>query len=366
LLLFALLFHDAGKGRPGGAEAEEGHVAWSLRLADTAMRRVKMPEADRDTVRFLIGRHLELSAAMRGLDLADPRSMAEVAHQVGTLERLQALTLVTYADISAVNPAAMTAWRAEQLWRLYLKVHHELTRELETERISGAPVELLEGFPVRYLRTHTEAEIAEHVALEEKSRGRGLAVEIRRRETAWQLTAIARDRMGLFAVLAGTLAGFGMNILRVEAFSNRRGLVLDTFVFEDPNRTLELNPTEVDRLRGTAERALGGKLDVRDLLRNRPKPKPPSRKQRVGTRVRFDGEAGSTATLVEIVAADRPGLLYDLASAISGQGGNIEVVLTDTRAHQAIDVFYVTVGGSKLTGEQETTMGEALRRACGE
>jgi len=366
LLLFALLFHDAGKGRPGGAEAEEGHVAWSLRLADAAMRRVKMPEADRETVRFLIGHHLELSVAMRGRDLADPRSMEEVAHQVGTVERLKALTLVTYADISAVNPAAMTAWRAEQLWRLYLKVHHELTRELETERIAGAPVELLEGFPVRYLRTHTEAEIAEHVALEERSLGRGLVVEIQRRESTWQLTAIARDRMGLFAVLAGTLAGFGMNILRAEAFSNRRGLVLDTLVFEDPNRTLELNPTEVDRLRAMAERALGGKLDVRDLLRNRPKPKPPSRKQRVGTRVRFDGEAGSTATLVEIVAADRPGLLYDLASAILGQGGNIEVVLTDTRAHQAIDVFYVTVGGRKLTGEQEAAMGEALRRACGE
>jgi [protein-PII] uridylyltransferase len=364
LLLFALLFHDAGKGRPGGAEAEESHVAWSLRLAEEAMRRVKMPETDRDTVRFLIGHHLELSAAMRGRDLADPRSMEEVAHQVGTVERLKALTLVTYADISAVNPAAMTAWRAEQLWRLYLKVHHELTRELETERIAGAPVELLDGFPMRYLRTHTEEQIAEHVALEERSRGRGLAVEIRRRESTWQLTAMAQDRMGLFAVLAGTLAGFGMNILRAEAFSNRRGLVLDTLVFEDPNRTLELNPTEVDRLRVTVERALGGKLDVRDLLRNRPKP--PSRKQRVGTRVRFDGEAGSSATLVEIVAADRPGLLYDLASAISAQGGNIEVVLTDTRAHQAIDVFYVTVGGRKLTGEQEAAMGEALRRACGE
>jgi [protein-PII] uridylyltransferase len=193
-----------------------------------------------------------------------------------------------------------------------------------------------------------------------------LAVEIRRRGSAWQLTAIARDRMGLFATLAGTLAGFGMNILRAEAFSNRRGLVLDTFVFEDPNRTLELNPTEVDRLRSTAERALAGKLDVRDLLRNRPKPKPPSRKQRVGTRVRFDGEAGSTATLIEIVAADRPGLLYDLASAISAQGGNIEVVLTDTRAHQAIDVFYVTVAGGKLSPEQEAAMGEALQHACGE
>ena len=365
VLLFALLFHDSGKGRPGGADSEENHVAASVRFADAAMRRVRMPEPERTAVRFLIQQHLALSEAMTGRDLADPQSMAEVAHQMGTVERLKALTLVTYADISAVNPTAMTPWRAEQLWRLYLKVHRELTRELETERIAGAPVPLLEGFPVRYLRTHTEDEIAEHVALEERSRKRGMAVEIQRRESAWQLTAIAGDRMGLFAVLAGTLAAFGMNILRAEAFSNRRGLVLDTLVFEDTNRTLELNPTEVDRLRTTVEKALAGKVNVRDLLRNRPKPKPFSR-QRVDTRVRFDGEAGSTATLVEIVAADRPGLLYDLASAISEQGGNIEVMLTDTRAHQAIDVFYVTAGGGKLKAEQETAMGEALRRACGE
>jgi [protein-PII] uridylyltransferase len=368
VLLFALLFHDAGKGRPkaDGAEAEEGHVVWSVRLAEQAMRRIQMPEADRDTVRFLISNHLHLSAAMLGRDLADPRSMTEVAHQMGTVERLKALTLLTYADISAVNPAAMTPWRSEQLWRLYLKVHQELTRELETERIAGAPIEFLEGFPVRYLRTHTEAEIAEHVALEERSRARGVVVDIRRQASTWQLTAIAADRMGLFAMLAGTLAGFGMNILRAEAFSNRRGLVLDTFVFADSNRTLELNPSEVDRLRTTAERVLAGKLDVRDLLRNRPKPTPPSRKHRTETRVRFDAQAGSTATLVEIVAADRPGLLYDLASAILAQGGNVEVVLTDTRAHQAIDVFYVTVGGGKLTGEQETALGESLKRACGE
>ena len=127
--------------------------------------------------------------------------------------------------------------------------------------------------------------------------------------------------------------------------------MLDTFVFADPTRTLELNPSEVDRLRTTAERVILGKLDVRELLRNRPKPKPPSRKVRVPAAIRFDDEASATATLVEIVAEDRPGLLYDLASAISSSGGNIEVVLIDTQAHRAIDVFYVTVGGRKLTAE---------------
>ena len=104
----------------------------------------------------------------------------------------------------------------------------------------------------------------------------------------------------------------------------------------------------MDRLRATTERVLAGKTDVRELLRNRPKPTLPSRKARIPARVSFNSDASPTATLVEIVAEDRPGLLYDLASAISSNGGNIEVVLIDTQAHKAIDVFYVTAEGKKL------------------
>ena len=72
----------------------------------------------------------------------------------------------------------MTPWRAEQLWQLYLMVYNELTRELEAERIetipSGPPerVAFLQGFPTRYLRTHSEAEISAHMALEGSARAR--------------------------------------------------------------------------------------------------------------------------------------------------------------------------------------------------
>jgi [protein-PII] uridylyltransferase len=363
-LMFALLFHDSGKGSPDG-----GHVGASVQLADRAMERIQMPVREREAVRFLIGKHLELSAAMQGRDVADPQTIREVAARVGTVERLKALTLLTYADISAVNPEAMTPWRAGQLWQLYLSVYNELTRELETDRIGAAPgsvperLEFLEGFPKRYLLTHTEAEIDRHSALDSIRRRRGVAVEVRRIETAWQLTLLAGDRPGLFAAAAGTLAGFGMNILRAEAFSNRRGLVLDTFVFADPNRTLELNPSEVDRLRIAAERVVLGKIDVRELLRNRPMRRLPSRKAHVPAAVSFDGEASSAATLIEIVAEDRPGLLYDLASAISASGGNIEVVLVDTEAHKAIDVFYVTSDGKKLTPGAREQLDTALRKA---
>lgn len=367
VLLFALLFHDAGKGRVQTGAAES-HVEASSSLAEAAMSRLQMPAQERDTVLFLIRSHLELSAALRSRDLAEPKAIRDVAQQVGTVERLKALILLTYADISAVNPSAMSPWRAEQLWQLYLKVYNELTRELATDRIAGeaSPIgaELVDGFPMRYLRTHGEAEIAEHVALEEKSRARGVAVEIRSLESAWQMTVITADKAGLFAKVAGTLAGFGMNILRAEAFANRRGLVLDTFVFGDPSRTLELNPSEADRLRAITEKVILGKMDVRALLRNRPKPRTMGHKGRIATTVTFDSEASATATLVEIVAEDRPGLLYDLASAISDNGGNIEVVLVDTQAHKAIDVFYVTVNGKKLTADRQTALGEAVRKVC--
>jgi [protein-PII] uridylyltransferase len=360
VLMFALLLHDAGKGAP-----REPHVDAGLRLAHAAMTRIQMPAQERDTVALLIRRHLDLSAAMQTRDLFDPQTLADLAHRVETVERLKALTLLTYADISAVNPTAMTPWRAEQLWQLYLMVNAELRRELESERIEAVPAAFLQGFPTRYLRTHSQAEIEGHLALEERSRARGVAVDLKRLDAAWQLTLVAADRPGLFASAAGSISSFGMNILKAEAFANRHGQVLDTFTFEDPHRTLDLNPTEIDRLRAVAERAIAGRTDVRELLRNRPKPALPSRKARIPARIAFDGTASRTATLVEIVAEDRPGLLYDLASAISSMGANIEVVLIDTQAHKAVDVFYVTADGQKLDKERQERMDEALRLAAG-
>lgn len=366
VLAFALLFHDAGKG-----SLTEGHIDASLGLVEDPMTRIRMPWQDRDMVMFLIERHLDLSAAMFSRDVFDPRTIRDVAHQMGTVERLKLLTLLTYADISAVNPTAMTGWRAEQLWQLYLSVYNELTRELQTERIEAVPtgsperIAFLQGFPVRYLRTHSEAGIGEHMALEERSRKRGMAVDVRKLDSAWQLTLIAHDRPGLFASVAGTLSCFGMNILKAEAFSNLRSLVLDTFTFADPARTLDLNPSEVERLHATVERVIGGKADVKELLRNRPKPVLPSRKAGIAARVVFDSEASGTATLVEIVAEDRPGLLYDLATAISANGGNIEVVLIDTQAHKAIDVFYVTADGGKLSAEKQAAIRVAVEKAAG-
>ena len=365
VLLFAFLFHDLGKAARSGKHVEE-----SLKLIDGAAARIGMPPAKAATARRLVEQHLELSATMSSRDLGEPATARYLAERVATVEQLRNLTLFTYADISAVNPSAMTAWRLDQLWRLYMVAHRQLTRELESERIEAPAVNspekaaFLKGFPKRYLYTHSEEEIGAHFKLAGDSRRTGVATEITRLNGVYRLTVIAGDRPGLFASIAGALSGSGMNILKAEAFANRSGTILDTFVFEDPMRTLELNPTETDRLRLTLERVILGRQDVQQLLRGRRQPQLPSHRAQVNPTVRFDDEVSESATLIEIVAEDRIGLLYDLARAISAAACNIEVVLIDTEAHRAMDAFYVTARGKKLPPETQQALREQLSAVC--
>lgn len=363
ILLMALLFHDIGK-----SSGLVGHAHASAVEAEEALSAIGMPEQERSLVTFLVEHHLDLSNVMNSRDLSDTATAAELSGRVETLEKLRSLTLLTYADISAVNPEAMTPWRLEQLWLTYLAGHRELTRELDTERIHSETAdrrsEWLDGFPVRYVRTHTPQEIEAHIHLARESREAGAGIAVEGRSGAWNLTVVTADRAGLLAGLAGAVSSFGMNIVRAEAFANTSGLVLDSIVFEDPKRTLELNPGEIERMKALLRRVTLGREDVERLLRGRPRPAAPGRMSRILPAVFFDNQASGHATLVEIVAQDRPGLLYELAHTFSASGCSIDVVLVDTEAHKAIDVFYVTARGEKLDTELQGRLQAKLLDVC--
>jgi [protein-PII] uridylyltransferase len=357
ILRLALLLHDIGKGEGAG-----DHATRSVEIARVALDRLKVPERDQATVLFLIEHHLDLSSIMTSRDLSEPSTAFQIAAASGTIEQLKLLTLLTFADISAVNPTAMTDWRMEQLWQTYLVGHQEFTRELEAERIQTSQVSadaaaFLDGFPTRYLKTHTPAQIAGHLDLARH----GNAVEVVRVNGTYRVTVVAQDRPFLLASLSGALASFGMNILKAEAFANSRGQALDTFVFDDPHRTLELNPGEAERLHDVVQNAMLGQLDVDKLMQKRRRV---VTQPRIAPTISFNNELSETSTLVEIVAEDRPALLYDLTNAISIQGANIEVVLIDTEAHRALDVFYVTANGGKLSSEQMIELKARLFDVC--
>jgi [protein-PII] uridylyltransferase len=241
-------------------------------------------------------------------------------------------------------------------------------RELETDRIQQVPENLpgntafLKGFPLRYLRAHSETEIQNHLKLYEQSRPTGVAVQLDAVESAYLLTVVARDKPFLFASFAGAISSFGLDILKAEAFSNATGTILDTFVFADPKRMLQQNPGEADRLTDLIQRIAMGKTDVQRLMRGRALPQPG--KRTAEPQVQFDSDACPTATLVEIATEDRPGLLYSLATVFSSSACNIDVVLVDTKGHRAIDVFYVAQEGRKLSPDVQAVLRERLLAAC--
>lgn len=230
----------------------------------------------------------------------------------------------------------------------------------------------LAGFPQRYLAVHAPGEILEHLEMARALDREPARLRLEREHAFWKLTLIARDRPLLFATVTGALASWGMSIVKAEAFSNSHGIVLDIFAFQDLHRTLDLNPSEIARFEQDLLDALSGTLPLETLLGNAAERRAALRaaKVAIATQVRFDDVSSRHSTLLELVTADRPGLLFDVSYLLARAGCNIEVALIDTEGQRAIDVFYLTAGGARLTPPQQemirNQLGTLLARQAGE
>ena len=384
LLYLALLLHDSGKAVPS-----DNHVELSVQLTESCADRLDFDSADRDTVRYLVASHLEMSAAMRR-DIFDPANVKSFAERVGVPERLKMLCLMTYADIKAVNPEAMTPWKADNLWQLYIACANYLSRSAD-ERVhtsgnrsdpesvnvgasnlahlhslagvAGKKINaFLEGLPQRYLRIHGATDVLAHAEVASRLGPDGVQLNLKQIRHWYELTLITTDRPFLFASVSGALAAWGMNIVKANAFSNAAGTVVDTFYFTDRFKTLEMNLQEWERLKKSIASVVKGEADVARMLRDRLKSeKADATKVKIATQIDFDDSCSAHSTMVQVITQDRPGLLYRMCSLVSKHKCNIEIALIETEGQMAIDVLYLSYEESKLTPERTAALGQALR-----
>ena len=319
LLVLGALLHDIGKGYPGD-HTEVGVVL----IADIA-RRMGYPPTDVDVLVAMVEHHLLLPDVATRRDLEDPDTIAEVARQARTVETLRLLGALTEADSVATGPSAWSKWKASLVRELVARCAHVME--------GGDIGEITSRFPTQEQRGMMEA--GERLVLGEGD----------------TLLVIAPDQQGMFSRVAGVLALSGLRVLLAAAHSEY-GMALERFQVES-NLGLEIDWPQVTAY---VEQALAGRLAIEARLAERidtyevapdfaPRPV-------IAPKVTVDNDSSSTATIIELAAQTRIGLLSRVTSALSQLGLDILSAKVQDLGGDVVHAYYVRDGeGNKVTDE---------------
>jgi [protein-PII] uridylyltransferase len=370
LLHLAVLLHDLGKGR------EEDHSEVGKRIAEEAAARLGFNEQEARTLVLLVHRHLLMAHTAFRRDPYDGNVLMTFAREMGTPAVLKKFLVLTAADIAAVGPGVLTKWKESLLIELYLRTLPEVSGGRDdswgAERMAQLAGEVgsamsgpsdpawieaqLEQFPLRYLYGTAPARIAVHLEAIRGLSARDARVDSVFNETlgTCEYAVITRNDVipGIFSKISGVLAAMGLHILDAQIVTRRDDVVVDTFQVSDPDYAGTPPAGRLEDVGRAIRNVLLGEETVEQLMgryrRLESRRRLPAGRQ--STDVQVDNETSERATIIDVFAEDRQGLLYVITRAIFTLGLSVQAARISTRLDQVADVFYVTDSkGGKVT-----------------
>ena len=315
LLLVAALLHDIGKGRQGD------HSVAGARIARRVCARWGFAPADVDTVDRLVRSHLLLPETATRRDLDDPMTVEGVAAAVGDTDTLDLLEALTYADARAAGPVAASTWR--------LRLVADLVRRVRA-RLGGGGPRWIESAPV-----------------EVPPLAGGIGVRVTREEGATRLVVAVPDRIGALATVAGVLAVERLRVRTATMSAAPDGVGLSQWLVAG-------DPPDPVRLR---ERLVVALRDDTDLVRRLTARDASVAPAGAPARVDLLDDVSDTATVIQVRAHDRPGLVYDVCTALASSGADVRSAHVSTLGAECVDVFYLTdAEGNPLTADRTTPL----------
>ncbi len=354
-LQVAALAHDIGKMKPGGGHAERG-----VKPAEACARAFGLSESSAEDVADLVFLHLLLADSATRLDLDDEDAILHVAAQVARRELLAPLHLLTAADSRATGPATWSRWKESLVGALVSRLDAALSPDIDgagiAERGEAVRAEALDamaeaaeaerafvhGASLRYLAGRAVSDVVRDAHLVAELQRSPSAAEVRLAVGAGptpdtsSVTVAAVDRPELLARIAGAMSLAGLDILALDAYGSRGGVALDSFVVASATRKGLSTETFV-QLERFLRAAIRDRLELKTRLAERRLHYP----ARAAAPVKVETVSAGWDTAVRVSAPDRPGLLHDLARAVSATNLDIRWAKVLTVDGLALDTFHV-------------------------
>lgn len=308
LLLLGAFLHDVGKGLPGD------HSTTGVPVAGGIATRIGLPPADVRTIEKLVRLHLLLPEVATRRDLSDPVTIKAVADAVGDPTTLSLLHGLARADAQATGPAAWSDWKGRLIAELVRRVHIALDTGVLPAPPKPDPALVAGPLPV----VHLEGD---------------------------RVAVAAADRRGLLSAVAGCLALHRLEVLTADA-STVDGRALVEFRVQPRYGT----PPDALALSSDLRRAVSGDVSVTQRLRGRGLS---GRGSGAAPKIVWHREAATDAVVMELRAADAPGLLYRVASALDEAGAHVRAARISTLGGDVVDAFYLVGAWSDETEREK-------------